>query len=83
MTGTHNFTVPAKLMGSVFVSEGAAFAGVNSEDSSRNHSHSMSSCRQADQIGIGAAVSCRPLAPHRAYESIQGGSRNTSIAFET
>jgi len=31
-----------------FASEGAAFAGVNSQDSSRNHPRSMSSCRQAD-----------------------------------
>ena len=39
---THNVTVPAKLMGSVFISEGAAFAGVHSENSRRNHPRSMS-----------------------------------------
>jgi hypothetical protein len=45
--GTHNFTVPTKLMGSVFISEGASFAGVNWEDSSGNHPRAMSSFRQA------------------------------------
>ena len=42
----HNFTVPAKLMGLVFISEGAVYPGVITEYSSRNHPRSMSSCRQ-------------------------------------
>ena len=46
--GPLTLTVPAKLMVTSFGSEGAAFAGVNSEDSSRNHPRSMSSCRQGD-----------------------------------
>ena len=48
VTGPLTLTVPAKLMVTSFGSEGAAFAGVNSEDSNPNHPRSMSSCRQAD-----------------------------------
>ena len=29
-----------------------------------------------DLIGIGAAVTCRPLPHHRAYGSVHGGSRS-------
>jgi hypothetical protein len=32
--------------------------------------------RIADQIGIGAAVTCRPLPHHRANGSVHGGSRS-------
>ena len=35
--------------------------------------------READLIGIGAAVACRPLPHHRAYGSVHGGSRSYAL----
>src|SRR5258707_9057439 len=39
--------------------------------------------RKAGLIGIGAAVTCRPLPHHRAYGSIHGGSRSYASSFRT
>ena len=35
--------------------------------------------RMADKIGIGAAVTHRPLPHHRAYGSVHGGSRSYAV----